>query len=246
MKEDRAPTTIMATQSGIVALDSPVKIKIIEFLTFENKTFDELVEATRKAKSTVSVHLSDLEKLGLIVARADPQDRRKKLYLLNSLYVARSQRPVNKHYDDVLNSICRASPSQYDFLKCMFHTMRYGLEAYGFDPQPIMKKMGFDIGTRISTRFESDTLDSLVEEVSGFWSICKMGDLSLVRRDPLTIKVRDCFDCCNMPNVGKTLCSLDEGILEGIIRGRLGRACRVKETECFGTGYDHCLFVISF
>ncbi|MCX9025142.1 MAG: ArsR family transcriptional regulator, partial [Candidatus Methanoperedens sp.] len=62
--------------------------------------------------------------------------------------------------------------------------------------------------------------------------------------DKLTLVVNNCHHCSKMPNVGKTLCSMDEGIIEGVFSSKLDRHCHVKETECWGTGYNHCKFVV--
>ena len=50
---------IFSTEKGIVALDSPVKLKILEMLRKGTTSFDDLVEQSGKAKSTISVHLDE-------------------------------------------------------------------------------------------------------------------------------------------------------------------------------------------
>ncbi|OUJ18378.1 putative transcriptional regulator containing HTH and 4VR domain [Methanonatronarchaeum thermophilum] len=47
-----------------------------------------------------------------------------------------------------------------------------------------------------------------------------------------------------MPNVGRPLCSLDEGIIEGIINTKTQQNIKIKETECHGLGHKHCKFKI--
>ena len=69
---------IYSTEKGIVALDSPVKLKILEMLRKGAVSFDDLVEQSGKAKSTISVHLNDLEKQNLIKEKSSPEDKRRK------------------------------------------------------------------------------------------------------------------------------------------------------------------------
>lgn len=64
---------------GLVALDDPVKIHILRFLDRE-RGFGEIVLRLRKAKSTVSYHLSALEEEDLVLSRPHPESRREKLY----------------------------------------------------------------------------------------------------------------------------------------------------------------------
>ncbi len=236
---------ILYTDRGIVALDSPIKLKILELLRGDVKSFEELVNGTGKAKSTVSVHLNDLVRQCLIVEKTHPHDKRKKCFALNSLYVACSLEPVNAHYRDVLDNLARSLDSEFSFLKSLFHAIRYGLEAYGINPNPLLKKIGCDVGSQIAGKFRSSSLPELLEEIKAFWGGTKLGKMTVSQEGScFCVVVEDCFDCGNMPYVERTLCSLDEGILEGILDTKLGKPHTVKEIECFGTGYHHCRFMI--
>jgi hypothetical protein len=244
MGETRKNVTIMSTSKGIVALDSPAKIKILELLRDETKSFEEIVNSTGKAKSTISVHLDDLEKQGLIIEHRDDKDMRKKYYSLNAQYIASSQQPLDNHYQQVLQNLSERAGDEYTFLKYMFHALRYGLEAYGMNQQPIMKQIGRDIGSMISKNFQSEELEGLLEEIKAYWARNHLGTMRIENRDPVVLIVEECFDCGDMPDVGKPLCSLDEGMLEEILTAKLGGAYTVRETECFGTGHTHCKFII--
>jgi predicted hydrocarbon binding protein len=37
---------------------------------------------------------------------------------------------------------------------------------------------------------------------------------------------------------------MDEGILEAIIEDKLKVKCSSEEVECYGTGHQHCKFII--
>ncbi|MCZ7398747.1 MAG: winged helix-turn-helix domain-containing protein [Candidatus Methanoperedens sp.] len=98
-------TVILSTDNGMVALDSPVKLKILKLLENGTKSFDELVEKSDKAKSTISVHLHDLEQLNLIQEKTFPNDKRKKYFVLNSLYLAYSETPLRNQYNSHLDNL---------------------------------------------------------------------------------------------------------------------------------------------
>ena len=236
-------TAIFSTDNGFIALNGPVKLKILDFLKTGSRSFDEIVKHTGKAKSTISVHITDLKSCDLLEEQIDPNDKRKKIYNLNSQYMACSQEPIVKHYNNILQRVS-SSDDEYSFLKSIFHAIRFGFEAHGINHEPIMKKIGADIGESISVNFKSTDLDGVLKDMSHFWKTHNMGDMSVISMNPLTVIVYDCYDCKSMPAVGKTLCSFDEGLLEGIIYGKLGLNCTIKETECFGNGYEHCLFVM--
>ncbi|HJH30095.1 MAG TPA: ArsR family transcriptional regulator [Methanosarcinaceae archaeon] len=244
MKRAGNHTALFSTDNGFIALNGPVKLKILDFLKTGSRSFDEIVKHTGKAKSTISVHITDLKSCDLLEEKIDPNDKRKKIYNLNSQYMACSQEPIIKHYNNIIQRVASSSDGECSFLKSIFHAIRFGFEAYGINHEPIMKKIGADIGESISVNFKSTDLDGVLKDTSHFWKTHNMGDMSVISMNPLTVIVYECFDCKSMPVVGKTLCSFDEGLLEGIIYGKLGLNCTIKETECFGNGYKHCLFVM--
>lgn len=236
-------TMIFSTETGIIALDSPVKLKILELLREGTCSFDDLVEQSGKAKSTISVHLDDLEKLKLIQEKSYPEDKRKKYFFMNSICVACSEMPMMKSYQKNLDQFDISEMNGDSVLMHLFQTVRYGMEAYGFNPKPILKRLGRDIGTRIGPEFKSENEAELLQELGTFWRSHKLGEIKVTRSSNPSIIVTDCYHCSRMPDVGKTLCSMDEGILEGIFSSRLDLDYTIKEIECFGTGFQHCKFV---
>ena len=45
---------------------------------------------------------------------------------------------------------------------------------------------------------------------------------------------------------GSTLCHFEAGIISGIIQNAIKKKVLVQETECIGTGKDHCEFLVTF
>lgn len=243
MAKDRT-TAILSTDSGMVALDSPVKLKILQLLENGTASFDELVEKSMKAKSTISVHLHDLEELNLIQEKTFQNDKRKKYFVLNGIYLAYSETPLRKQYNTQMDAFAASILNGDSFKEKLFCTFRYGMEAYGIDPKPILRRLGLDLGARIGPELKSKDCDGILEELSVFWREHKLGEMTIKTGNPTEISVINCYHCGKMPNMGKTLCSMDEGIIEGVFSSKLKYECRVNEIECYGTGHDHCRFVI--
>jgi hypothetical protein len=235
---------IYSTKKGMIAIESPIKNKILQKLQEKELSFEELIHVCGKAKSTMSVHLNDLLQMGLIYKRIDPKDRRKKYFGINSDLIVSSSTPVVMHYAKILRSVPGFIGDKYGFLKSIFHLVRCGMESYGVDTRPALKKIGRDIGRELSSYFVSDNIDGLIKEIGQFWEKQGLGKVKRLYTDVPTILVEDCFDCGTMPNVGRTQCSLDEGILEAIIEEKLKVQCSIDEVECHGTGHSHCKFVI--
>ncbi|HTY91480.1 MAG TPA: V4R domain-containing protein [Methanocella sp.] len=240
----RNQVEIYSTKKGMIAIESPIKNKILQKLAERELTFEELIEVCGKARSTMSVHLNDLLNMGLVYKRVDSRDHRKKYFGLNTDLLVSSKMPVSAHYDKILQSVPATIGNKYDFLKSLFHLVRSGMESYGVDTSPALKKIGRDVGRVLASHFKAKTASALLKEVSQFWEAQGLGIVRAVKGDVPTIIVDDCFDCSTMPDIGHTQCSMDEGILEAIIEEKLKVKCSVEEVECYGTGHHHCKFLI--
>ncbi len=231
---------IYSGKNGAVFVTGDTKKTIIHLLEGGEKTEEELVKKSDKARSTISVHLSDLKEMGLVEERHDPQDARKKIFSLSAKLIGGPEYPYKDQYYELLNNLKESSGSPYTFLKGLFHIIRYGLISQGLDVQPALKEIGREAGITLSTLFESSSKEKLLEEISDFWSANGLGEVKVLSND--TILVKDCFDCGGIPAVDETLCSLDEGLLEGIVEGALGIKTKITEEECYGTGHKGCVF----
>lgn len=240
----REKVEIYSTKKGMIAIESPIKNRILQKLREKERTFEDLIKVCGKAKSTMSVHLNDLLEMGMVYKRTDPNDRRKKYFGINTDLLASSQAPIDEHYNKILEAIPAATNDRYSFLKALFHLVRSGMESYGVDTSPVLKKIGRDVGRKLSSGFKSETAPELLAEVARFWSEQGLGKVRILDASIPTIVVDDCFDCSTIPNIGMTQCSMDEGILEAIIEEKLKVRCSIHEIECYGTGHHHCKFVI--
>jgi len=75
---------LFATPDGIKAIKSPVRVRILSMLREGDLSFDEIVKFSGRAKSTVSSHLKNMSKEGIISSRVDPDDARKKIFFIQS------------------------------------------------------------------------------------------------------------------------------------------------------------------
>jgi len=244
MAKPESRTEFFYNEKGLIAIDSPVKLQILNLLREEPRSFDEIVKYTAKAKSTISVHLNNLRSCELVEESFNPKDRRRKIYSLTSRYMGCSQEPFIEHYRKLLEKAPANGNDRFRFAEILFHALCFGFEAYGIDNAPVVKTIGNDLGRSISSIFESETPDELLKEIAGFAEFhgkCRVSVLA----DPTALQIEDSFKASSMPVIGKPFCSLTEGIIEGILKGKLEKDYRVTETECYGTGHEHCLFKIT-
>lgn len=244
MAKPESKAEFFYNENGLIVINSPVKLQILNLLKEEPRSFDEIVTFTEKAKSTISVHLNNLRTSELVKEYFDPKDRRRKIYSLTSRYMGRSQEPFVEHYRNLLEKAPASGNNRFCFAEVLYHALYFGFEAYGIDNTPIVKTIGNDLGKSILSIFESETLDELLKEIGDFLEFHGNCRVSVIADFP-ALKIEDDFKASSIPVIGKPFCALREGIIEGILKGKLEMDYKVAETECYGTGHEHCLFNIT-
>ena len=68
---------------NIDIIKSPMKYELLELLRHDEMNFEDIVKNTSKSKASVSMHLRDLRKEGIVNYKADPEDNRKKIFYLS-------------------------------------------------------------------------------------------------------------------------------------------------------------------
>jgi len=192
----------------------------------------------------LSVHLDKMVKEGLIGYRDDPQDNRRKIFYVISRPVGSSVVPREELKKAVANTIGRTIGTPSTFLKGTIRSIVIGMEAIGFNMDPVLKDIGRQMGAEISTRMKANDVEGLIKEVKDFYLAHELGELVVFSLHPVTLIIRDEYDCSKAPDVGKTLCLLNEGILESIFEARLHMPLRVVEKDTFGTNFNMCKYVI--
>lgn len=235
-------TEIFSTDNGILTVKNPVKRRILSLLSDGEKTGSEIREELDRAKSTISVHLSDLEELGLIEESPCPTDNRKKIFSLRANRFGKSQVPSKEPYEEILKNLRKSAGQSYKFLRSLFHLIRYGFESMGMDMRPALRVMGRDAGKSIAQDLESESMRDLLMEIQTFLKDNELGELLI--EDKKELKIINCFDCAELPNIGSTVCTFYEGLFEGMIIEKTDLNITVREVECFAEGKNYCRFNI--
>jgi predicted hydrocarbon binding protein/sugar-specific transcriptional regulator TrmB len=150
----------------------------------------------------------------------------------------------NELYEKLLQLVNHIGETQLRFgteLKSILHALNF----LGIDLREQFKGIGKQIGMDVASNFKAKTQTTLMKEVTEYWSTHGLGRMShTLENSTMTIIVDECLECKDSPNVGDTLCTLDEGLIEGILEAKLKVDASVQEVECYGTGHDHCKFVV--
>ena len=242
---DKSAIGLFSTPSGIQTVKSPVRVKILSVLSTRDLTFEEVVLLSGRAKSTVSVHLKGMEHDGIIGSRIDPKDERKKIFFLrsHSLGNLTGSIPVDDGADQAGQLITGDDP--FGFYRYMFRTIRVSLLSEGINIDPVLRESGNRVGRTIAANLADKELPLLLENLGNFWRKHNLGTLEVEALAPLTLRAYDCFECGNLPQLGRPACAFDSGILEVVFSEHFRKCQQVEETACFAMGDDHCRFVIT-
>ncbi|MCE5297603.1 MAG: ArsR family transcriptional regulator [Methanoregulaceae archaeon] len=235
---------LYSTSNGISAVGSPVKVKILEMLSGNEMAFDELVENSGRAKSTVSVHLKDLAEAGIVGARSDPVDGRKKIFYLHSFFLGSADSGERGWFDldrYVRKDIpCDGNPATlYRFI---LSTIRLNLMDQGITIDPVLNLAGLKAGKSLYPCVEGHDIESMVNRIGKLWEKNGLGKVELERVTPLTLNIRDCFECIDLPIQGKPACAFESGLLSALFSLHYEQRLKAIETHCYAMGNNLCRF----
>jgi len=106
----------------------------------------------------------------------------------------------------------------------------------GFNGISKLCHAGADFGKSLGVK-------SIGEMIECFESL-GIGIPKLVSEDPLKIRIYDCAFCSGLPNVGKSICHFERGIIRGCLENILNKKIKVVESKCCADGHDYCEFIV--
>jgi len=248
-KNKNGDIALFSTNTDVIAIESPVKGIILGIIAAGDISFDEIVTRTGKAKSTISVHIKDLQEAGLISSHSDPNDRRKKIMSLTGKpvgYLTNTDRaPARKQIEKPLKRLPFTDGDIASFFRYMLRIIRTEAMNSGVNTDPILEQAGNRIGTVLLPLISDENLERKVQKMDSFWQKYGLGTIALLNDNPITLKVHGCFECEDLPITGHGACSFDTGVLSAVFSTETKGNPSVVEIECYSSGYDHCTFVIT-
>lgn len=247
-KEKNDEIGLFSTKDSVKAISSPVKKKILDALSERDMSFDEIVDHCGKAKSTISVHIHDLEEAGLISSRPHPDDNRRKVLTLTSTSVGRL---TNMDRDASLRGEDSNKPAEFtpgdiaSFFRWCVRVFRTEAMLLGVNIDPVLERSGWQIGSVLAPMVSDPDLTSMVQKMDAFWREYGLGTIELTCQEPIVLTVEECFECEDLPVTGHGTCSFDTGVLSAIFTRVLNGPVTVTETECYSSGFSHCRFLIT-
>ncbi|HMK53588.1 MAG TPA: V4R domain-containing protein [Methanobacteriaceae archaeon] len=243
-KKNNDLITIYSSANGVNVIQSPIKKEILSLLKNRGLSGSEIVAATGKSKSTISVHLQDLMDNNIIGWKPDSQDRRKKIFYIKSTFIGdiSHKNEIEKEIDHYLDRYVVQSKDPFRFFRFMFRTIRVVLLEEGINIDPILHRAGSKVGEAFYKKLEAKKVDDVVKNLAQFWEENHLGKVEVKSLSPLIIQAYDCFECEDLPQLGRPACAFDSGILEAVFSIYFGKEVKVTETKCYAQGDQYCQF----
>lgn len=233
------------TPRGLKPVSSPIKREILNLLKSSPRTQREVMNSIGRAQSTTARHLLELEAASLVGSSVDPADSRRKIYHLTGRLAATGGEPTDAFSSYFSQTVRNGLANDVSLMERINHSLRYVTQSWGLSLDSMLREVGRDIGAQMAENLGGKAeLDAVIENLAKLWEENKMGVVEKHRESPLVLRIDGNYDCTGVPDVGKPLCALDEGIMEGVLSNSVGGDWEVREFTCHGTGHDHCLFKV--
>jgi predicted hydrocarbon binding protein len=235
---------LYSTPTGLLPVSSPIKRLILGLLSERKKTQKEVMLLIKRSQSTTARHMLELEAAGLIRSNIDENDSRRKIYRISGELVAKGGEPVNELKGHLERSTANGIKKEGNLKENINKSLRYVVESWGLSLDSMLRETGRSIGPQVTAKLgvTNGNLQNIVKELGTFWKNNDMGVIKIQKKKPLVLRIESNYDCTGVPDVGRPLCALDEGIMEAVFKERTGNDWKVREFVCHGTGHDHCLF----
>ena len=239
--------SLYGTASGVRAIGNPVRRSILVLLRDGELSFESIVASSGRAKSTISAHLSALADEGIIGSRAGDEDERKKYFFLTSHFIGELL-PGDRISDDLAayaSEYRAGGVDPFALYRLVYRTFRVSLLLEGISIDPFLTRTGELVGEAVYPAVAAPDTTSFIQNLTTFWERHHLGRIADLTLSPISFSVYDCFECVDLPLLGRPACSFDLGLLSVIFSKQLGKHVHVVERECYAAGDPRCFFEIT-
>jgi len=129
----------------------------------------------------------------------------------------------------------------------LFRALRLALQELSPDMESTLYALGKQFGREaVGPNLTGESLCDVLSSLAPVWIAAGLGDITVKNctEESAVIEEQHCATCEGLPNVGKPVCHLERGVLNGALEVVLNRTVRTKETKCWGLGDHICEFEI--
>jgi len=106
---------------------------------------------------------------------------------------------------------------------------------------------GMEFGSNMVKQKMINNIDELISFLADY----KMGIVDVFDEKEkdgkkiMDIRVYECIECADLPNIGKPLCFFEAGVLTGIFKELTKKDVMAEEVRCWTSGYSFCQFDVT-
>lgn len=130
----------------------------------------------------------------------------------------------------------------------LFRAVRLALQELSPDMEQTLFALGEQFGREaVAPNLAGGDLCQVLEKLGPLWGAAGLGSVRVIACSESAARLEEtrCSTCQGMPNVGKPVCHLERGVLNGALEAALERTVRTRETKCWGLGDHVCEFEIT-
>jgi sugar-specific transcriptional regulator TrmB/predicted hydrocarbon binding protein len=131
---------------------------------------------------------------------------------------------------------------EVDLTTPLLNSARSFIKLLGIQGAPVFVSMATSIGEGLSDNFKGTTPAALVEELSEFWKENSLGEIEVIKKKPLTIRVSHFLRCgVDKKKKGQQLfCRFVEAMLGRIVDNKLEGKAKINKCTCLGERDSYC------
>jgi len=235
--------------TGLSVVKSHSKLNILSILDERELEFDKIVNKLGKSKSTISTHLNDLRKEGIISFKFKQNDQRKKIFFISAKFLGEIEAIKSIEFEEekiqeIIEGIITNESENVELTRLFFHTLRYTMMQEGLNTAPLFYETGQKTGKHIYNLVKTDDFNDFTENIRDFWKNHDLGKvkIDLISDNNIAISIKDCFECRFLPKSGKSTCFLDLGLFESLFSEYFGKKILLTQTKSYANSDDHCYF----
>lgn len=177
-------------EERVVYISSELRIRILKELSKKSLSLTDLVKITGNAQSTLSVHLDNMLKDGVIKVDDDPKDNRRKTYRLGSSCMAYTKDPDPESLSKAKEILLDMADVPETIGIHMPSLVFLALDSLGLSIAPFFEGLGRTHANALSAKIDDSKFDSVIDQLRIMYSYINFGEVSVFKYNPLTLIVK--------------------------------------------------------
>lgn len=233
---------IYVTENGLVQVSNDVRRKILDELTTKQMSLSELAVVTKRAQSTLSVHLDKMVSDGLVKYTVDKRDSRKKIYFMSSKVIATSKKPDREAMEMSERILAESADDSVAIHRAVIMSMILGADGLGMSLEPMFGILGSNLAKAVMGKFRKGKTEDAIEDIKNYFERIQFGTVSVYTFNPLTVIVKG--ETKLTRSSGAMVGMFSQGFFLTVLNTVTDHEYVVTDDEIFGDGNNYYRMVI--